>query len=201
MSLFLSSFLSFILLYKYWAIFAITFAASFLLPLPMNAILVAMGAFSSQGYLSGWFALSLTVLTNVLADSFGFFLTWRYGQVIIDRLIPKWDGKVFSVEKYLRRYAFGTIFLTRIAGPFAPYVNFLSGLIGVPYMKFVLADFLGNAIGAMFFFAAGYILGNYWQTFLSDTWLVTIVVSVLFVLYVIYKAVLRKRKNNEVDMI
>ena len=196
MTLFLSSFLSFILLYKYWAIFVITFAASFLLPIPMNAIITAMGAFASQGYLNGPFALSLTILTNVLADSFGFYLTHHYGQIIIDKLIPKWDGKVFSVEKYLRRYAFGTVFLTRIAGPFAPYVNFLSGLIGVPYLKFLIADFLGNAIGAIFFFVAGYILGNYWQTFLNDIWIVTIVITVLFVIYVLYKTLMRKKKDE-----
>jgi membrane protein DedA with SNARE-associated domain len=134
----------------------------------------------------------------VLADSFGFFLTYRYGQVIIDKLITKWDGKIFSVEKYLRKYAFGTVFLTRIAGPFAPYVNFLSGLIGVPYSKFVIADFLGNAIGAIFFFVAGYILGNYWQVFLNDTWIVTIVITILFIGYVVYKTVIKKKKSAEV---
>ena len=79
MTLFLSSFLSFILLYKYWAILAITFVASFILPLPMNAIIVAMGAFSSQGYLSGPFALSLTVLTNVSTRS-DFFLRISMGK-------------------------------------------------------------------------------------------------------------------------
>ena len=119
--------------------------------LPMNAIIIAMGAFASQGYLNGPLALSLTVLTNVLADSFGFFLTYHYGQVIIDKLIPKWDGKLLVSREYLRKYAFGTSFLTRIAGPFIPYVDFLSGLIGVPYLKFLIADFLGNAIGAIFF--------------------------------------------------
>ena len=196
MTLFLSSFLSFILLYKYWAIFVIVFSASFLLPLPMNAILVAMGAFASQGFLNGPLALSFTVGTNVLADSFGFYLTHRYGQIIIDKLIPKWDGKIFSIEKHLRKYAFGTVFLTRIAGPFAPYVNFLSGLIGVNYYKFLLADFLGNAIGAVFFFVAGYVMGNYWQAFLDDTWLVTAVISVIFIVYVIYKTVIKKKADK-----
>ncbi len=197
MTLFLSSFLSFILLYKYWAIFVIIFSASFLLPLPANAIITAMGAFASQGYLNAPCALSLTVVTNVCADSFGFFLTYRYGQVVINKLIPKWSGKFFNIEKYLRQYAFGTVFLTRIAGPFAPYVNFLSGLIGVPYPKFVLADFLGNGIGALFFFAAGYILGNYWQVFLDDIWIVTIVVTVIFVIYVIYKAKIKKKLDSQ----
>lgn len=196
MILFLSSFLSFILLYKYWAIFIIIFSASFLLPLPANAILVAMGAFSSQGYLNGPYALSLTIATNVFADSFGFYLTYKYGNIIIEKLIPKWDRKIFDIEKYLRNYAFGTVFLTRIAGPFAPYVNFLSGLIGVRYYKFLLADFLGNAIGAIFFFVAGYILGNYWQSFINDTWLVSAAVFVIFVIYVIYKTIRRRRNKN-----
>ena len=130
------------------------------------------------------------------SDSFGFFLTHKYGQIIIDKLIPKWDGKIFNIEKNLRNYAFGTIFLTRVAGPFAPYVNFLSGLIAVKYYKFLLADFLGNAIGAIFFFVIGYALGNYWQAFLDDTWLVTAIISVLFVAYVIYKTIIKKRAEK-----
>jgi len=194
MNLFLSSFLSYVLLYKYWALFLIVLSSSFLLPLPTNAILVATGAFASQGYMNIYAILFLTIVVNVLTDSFAFFLTYRYGQIIIDKLIPKWDGKVFSIEKYLRNYAFGTVFLTRIAGPFAPYVNFLSGFIGVKFYNFLTADFLGNTFGTVFFVIAGYILGNYWEVFIDDTWLITLAIFILLLIYFAYKYYSQKKK-------
>jgi len=197
MNLFLSSFLSFVLLYKYWALFIIVLSSSFLLPLPTNTILVATGAFASQGYMDISVILFLAIIVNVLTDCFAFFLTYRYGKIIIDKFIPKWDGKVFSVEKYLRNYAFGTIFLTRIAGPFAPYVNFLSGLIGVRFKKFLLADFLGNTIGTIFFVSAGYVLGNYWEIFIDDIWLITLAIFVLLLIYFAYKFYSEKKENQK----
>ncbi len=193
MTLFLSSFLSFILLYKYWGLFLIAFSSAFILPIPENTVLVACGAFASQGYMNVYIVILITIIGTVLADCFGFFLTYRYGNIVIDKLIPKWDKKIFDIEKHLRNYAFGTIFLTKIAGPFAPYVNFLSGLIGVPFHKFLFADILGNAVGDVFFVLAGYILGNYWQLFIDDTWLASAVVFVIFIIYIIYKTMQRKK--------
>ncbi len=186
MSALLSGFLSFILLYKYWAIFLIICSASFILPLPANAILVALGAFASQGYLSLWGVLITAIMTNIGTDCFAYFLTHRYGKSVLDRLLIRLDGKLAVLEKNLRTYAFGTIFLTRIAGPFAPYVNFLSGLIGVPFSKFLLADVIGNAPSISFFVLSGYILGNHWQDFLANISLIGGIVIGCFGLYLIY---------------
>ena len=52
MTAILSALLSYLLLYKYFAIFVLVFAGSFIVPLPGNAMLFAMGAFSSQGYMN-----------------------------------------------------------------------------------------------------------------------------------------------------
>lgn len=196
MNIFLSSFLSFILLYKYWALFLIIFSSSFLLPLPANTILLAMGAFASQGYTNVFIVLFLSIGTNVLADCFGFFLTYKYGKVVMDKLMKRWDGAFLRIERYLRTYAFGTVFLTRIVGPFAPYVNFLSGLIGVPFLRFFIADILGNSIGISFFVIAGYILGNYWEKFVDDIWVIGAIVFVIFLLYLGYKTIAQRRARR-----
>ena len=195
MNLFLSSLLSFVLLYKYWALSVIIFSGALILPFPANALLVAMGAFASQGYANIFVVLFLAIFTNVLGDCFGFFLTYKYGQKIIDKFIPQWDAKIFHVEKFLRNYAFGTIFLTRIAGPFEPYVNFLSGVIGVSFRKFLLAGFLGNTLSIAFFVVAGYILGNYWQEFINDMWVIGAAVFIMFLIYLAYKTI-KKRQTK-----
>ena len=49
MSSILSPLLSFLLLYKYVGLLVFTFADAVILPLPGNTILLATGAFASQG--------------------------------------------------------------------------------------------------------------------------------------------------------
>ena len=184
MSLFLSATLSFILLYKYLAVFIIIFMGAFLVPLPGNTVIIAAGAFSSQGYMHLSFVFLLILTTNISADILGFSLTHKYGEKILLFFHIKRDGKLVSVEKKLREFAFGTIFLTRLAGPFGPTVNFVSGLIGVPMKKFLAADLLGNVTDITLFLGLGYFLGNYWQSVLGYIWIMGCICVVLFLLYV-----------------
>lgn len=50
----LSSLPSYVLLYKYVAIALVVYSGAVILPLPANAMLLAVGAFASQGYFSFW---------------------------------------------------------------------------------------------------------------------------------------------------
>lgn len=193
---FLSLSLSYLLLYKYFALFILVLAGSFILPLPGNAILFASGAFSSQGYMNVWAVLFLSVLTNVSTDCFAYYLTYRYGEKIFKWLNIKRGPNFLKIEKRLSNFAGGTVFLTRLAGPFGPYVNFLSGFLEVSFKKFLTFDILGNSSGAVFFVFLGYILGNYWQDFLNNIWFGTVICSIVLIIYIIIKNFLIKKKNQ-----
>ena len=80
MSNFVALLLSFLLLYKYWALFAVIFVAAVLVPLPTNSVLLAAGAFASQGYFSFWLSLAVAVGANIAGDCFDYFLARRYGR-------------------------------------------------------------------------------------------------------------------------
>ncbi|MBU6370454.1 MAG: VTT domain-containing protein [Patescibacteria group bacterium] len=194
MTAFVSTFLSFVLLYKYWAIALIVASSALILPLPTNIVIVAAGAFASQGYLNLTGVIADAIIANIATDCIVFYFCRHYAERIFDRWIKKWDGKFMAIERRLRTYAFGTVFLTRIAGPFAPYVNFVAGIIGVRAAVFIVADILGNALAFLFFASAGYFLGNYWQDFTNDIWIITAAVVVAFIAYLAWKIV-RKRKD------
>lgn len=162
--------------------------------MPLNEMILAAGAFASMGYINVLAVILISLFMNILADIFGYFLTYKYGDGILKLLRIKKDDNFFKVKKYLENYAYGTIFFCKIVGPFGPSVNFLSGLIRIPFKKFLLFDFLGNATDVIFFVLAGYLLGNYWQKFVSDLWIFAIVPIVIFVGYLVYKTRFRNLK-------
>ena len=183
MSSLLTLFLSYILLYKYATLITFTFLGAFLLPLPLNTAYFAVGAFASQGYFNILNVWLVAYAVNVLSDFLGYFVTYRYGKDILKILHIKPENKNFvKVEKWLREYSGETIFFTRLTTPFASLVNFMSGLIGVPFKKFAFLDMTGNFIDVSFFVLAGYFLGNYWEEFLKNIQYLGTLIFIIFIL-------------------
>ena len=52
MNVILTAILSYLLLYRYFALFAITFLSALIAPLPSNTSMLASGAFAEQGFLN-----------------------------------------------------------------------------------------------------------------------------------------------------
>jgi membrane protein DedA with SNARE-associated domain len=195
MILFGSSLLSFILLYKYWALFLIVYLGAILVPWPVNLMLVAVGAFSSQGYFNFWISLAVAVVANTLGDLTDYGVTRYFGERVI-RLLQLHRFRFFHhLQEELRTDAAVTVFLTRFAGSLSSITNFLAGLVGVPFKTFFTFDLLANIIepfGALFL---GYLVGNYWSDFSNLLSLIAgifAVVVLLFVLLRIYKRITKK---------
>lgn len=196
MPYFLSFFFSYILLYKYITLVSFVFIGTFLIPLPLNIMFFVVGAFSSQGYFNVFVCWIVAFLTNVLSDLLGFFLTNKYGEEIFKTLhIDTKNPKFLKIEKWLMEYSSETIFFTRITGPFAPTVNFLSGLVGVPFKKFLLYDIAGNFVDVSFFIFAGYFLGNFWQDFLKNTQYISLFIFLVFILFLLFRFYKKKLSN------
>ena len=187
MNTILATSLSFLLLYKYWAFLVIIFLGAFILPLPDNLIFLATGAFASQGYFNITIVLILALLTTVGSDMLGYFLTKIFGPEIF-RIFHVKEKYVKKIEHYVNDYTGVTIFLTRIAGPFGPAVNFIAGLIEVPWQKFLLYDVLGNLVDIVIYVVAGYLLGNYWLEYSNQIGVVVAVLgSILIVAFILMK--------------
>src|SRR5262249_21568251 len=76
----LNPILSYVLLYKYATIALVVYFAAVILPLPSNAMLLAVGAFASQGYFNFWAALATAVIANTLGDLTDYAITRRWGE-------------------------------------------------------------------------------------------------------------------------
>lgn len=159
-------FLSFLLLYKYGALFIIAFVAAFAIPIPASTTLLAAGAFASQGYLQLGWVIVAAVGGNVLGDVVGYILARRYGEGVLHHLGL---GRVLRSHRYgqLKRYIYdypeSLIYFTRFLTEAGPGVNILSGLSGVPMRTFLFFDVLGEISYVLLNVFLGYSLGTQWE--------------------------------------
>ena len=193
MNYFLTELLSFLLLYKYVGLFLIIYSSAIIVPWPENTILLAAGAFASQGYFNPELTFTVALVANVLGDVTDYGLTriWGY-RVIKEHHLTKYSY-INRLRHYVREHAGLTIFATRFTGTIGPLVNFLAGLIGVSFGRFLAFDILGNALDIGIFVVAGYVLGSVWQSFSGIAEIIGWIVLVLFLIYMVIGIIRKKR--------
>jgi membrane protein DedA with SNARE-associated domain len=195
----LNSLLAYVLLYRYWTIAAVVYSAAVILPLPSNAMLLAVGAFASQGYFNFWGVLATAVIANVAGDLTDYGITRHWGDRVV-RLLHLHKFKLYSqLQEELRTDAAITVFMTRFAGSLSPIAALLAGLVGVPFNTFLINDFLGNLIEPFVALGIGYVVGNYWDSFSNLLELIAAIVAVaiiMFVLFRIYRRMMRKYEGE-----
>ncbi len=181
----ISPLLSYLLLYKYAALAVFVYAAALLLPLPSNALLLAVGAFSGQGYFNFWIALAVAVIANTLGDLTGYAITRQYGAAVTHALRIDKIKFFDQLQTELREDAAITVLTTRFAGWLSPAANFLAGLVKVPFGTFLLYDFIGNFIEPAAALTIGRIVGDYWSDFSNLLELVAAIIAVCVVLFIL----------------
>ncbi|HVM76756.1 MAG TPA: DedA family protein [Candidatus Paceibacterota bacterium] len=190
---FLSPLLSFVLLYKYVSIALIVYTSAVILPLPTNAMLLAVGAFASHGYFNYWIVLPLAVIANCLGDLTDYGITRLWGTRVI-RVLRLNKIKFFNqLAEELRTDAAVTVFTTRFAGNLSPIAALLAGLVEVPLGTFLFYDFLGNVIEPGAALTIGYAVGDYWNDFSNILSLIAGIVAasiVIFILARIYRRIM-----------
>ncbi len=170
MNTLITTILPFLLLYKYWALFCITFIAAFFLPIPPGTIIMASAAFAFQGYFDLGWVLLVATLGNIAGDNAGYWLARIYGKTFLSKV---GFGKVLASARYqkieqgvLKRPGF-IIFISRFEVFTNLAVNLIAGLGKVPYYKFLLFEVIGEVFQVVLYGTIGYIFGSNWQALSS----------------------------------
>jgi membrane protein DedA with SNARE-associated domain len=183
----LNPLLSYLLLYKYVALFIIVYTGAIMVPFPVNAMLLALGAFASQGYFSFWASLVIAVTANTLGDLTDYGIARKYGEWVIHKL--RFDKVRFFIrlKEELRTDAAVTVFVTRFAGSMSSISNFLAGWVKVPFMTFFTFDLLGNIIEPGVALSLGYLVGNYWSDFSNLLSIIAGIAAVCIILFILLR--------------
>jgi membrane protein DedA with SNARE-associated domain len=152
-------------------IFALTlFLGAVGLPVGASLMVIAVGAFSQQGYFD-WGVMSvLGLLGALLGDALSFGMGF-YGRDWAQRKFgasPAWR----NTRAYFEKRAWGTIFFTRfLVTALAIPTNLIAGGSGYPFRRFMFYDALGEIMWIVLYGGLGYIFGSQWETvneFLSN---------------------------------
>lgn len=161
-----ASFLSFILLYKYVALFIVMFVAALVFPLPSSTSLIAASAFSSQGYLNFYLVLLVGISANIIGDNIGFFLARKFGRNILKHRFFRRLGmspKLAALENYIQEHPRSTVFFSRFLTEIGPLVNLLAGLSKIPYRQYLLYEASGEIVDVFLYAVAGFVFADKWE--------------------------------------
>lgn len=195
MSYFLAPLLSYVLLYKYAMLFAVVFSAAVVLPLPVNTLMVAVGAFASQGYFSFSLSLAVAVAANAAGDLVDYLIVRRYKRLPFLRKRER-SPWIVRLEGYVRTHAGFTVFVTRFVGSVSVVTNALAALAGVSVGTFLVFDVLGNLADFFVVTSFGFLVGSYWEQYSGLMSTVGAILLVSLVLFLAAKAVARRRENG-----
>jgi membrane protein DedA with SNARE-associated domain len=193
----LQAILSFLLLYKYAALFAITFAASVALPLPSAASVMASAAFASQGYFSMPWVIIVASLGNILGDVFAYVVIRRYGKAALYKIglrkVPD-SLELKVIEDYVKRWPGLIIFFSRFEVWATLTVNIISGLGKIAAGVYLTYVVIGEATEVLMYSGIGYIFGNNWQTIntLLGKFFVVISLGIAVLIIISYKKFIRR---------
>ena len=131
-------------------------------PFPGTLIIVAVGAFCRQGFLSWPITGLVAFICVVLGDGVSYSMGYYTRESILRRFSasPQWN----RAEKSFQNWGGMSIFLTRflITGIAVP-VNLLAGTGRFPFKRFLMYDLAGEAIWVFGYGGLGYLFGTQWE--------------------------------------
>jgi len=148
----------------------IVFLGALGIPFPATVIVIAVGAFCRQGFLS-WHSTGLIGLTCVVL---GDCLSYAMGYYAREPVLRRFRGSAnwLQAENTFQRWGGMSIVFTRfLITAIAVPVNLLAGTGNFPFRHFLLYDLAGEAIWIFGYGGLGYLFSTQWEpvsAFLSN---------------------------------
>jgi membrane-associated protein len=202
MDFLVQAFIPYILLYKYWALFVITFLAASSLPIPAGTLLVASSAFASQGYFNIATLLFVVVVANLLGDNLLYWLSRLYGKKFLAKF--SLTNKILKssnynlIEKNIAKRPGLVILLSRFEVISTLTINIICGLSKVSYRKFLIFEIIGTFANVIFYTIIGYSFGSSWQAVnkLIGDFTIVFFLLIALVISLFWKNVIKKLNEN-----
>jgi membrane protein DedA with SNARE-associated domain len=179
--------LSWILIYRYQAVFAISFLSSMGVPLPAGGSIVAGAAFAYQGYLNIYWLIFVGVAGNVIGDLTMYWLMRRYGKKVLRKIgLKKFaDSPLLqNVEETVNTYSALVIIASRFQDQATTLINIISGLGKMRVKRFFLFISIGDFLQILFYAAIGFLFADNWQAIYGATGRFSWVIALLMALIV-----------------
>ncbi len=155
------------------------------IPLPGEIMLVSASVAASQGIVNPWLLGSIAALGAVVGDSVGYAVGKRYGTSLLVKLgrkAPKHFGpeRVARAERAFDRWGAWAVFGGRFVAVLRILAGPLSGVLGMPYGKFLVANATGGVVWAGTVTTVSYVFGLVAEQWIRQfSWFVLAVAAVI----------------------
>lgn len=148
--------------YGVWVVAMSAFVSCLAVPVPTALVMLAAGAFAASEDLSLWQVWLAGWLAALAGDNTGYqlgrwggapFLSWLGSRTGRAALIARGEALVRD------RGGLGVFFSTWLVAPLGPWVNVVSGAMGLPRWRFAIWDTAGETIWVSGYVLLGYAFG------------------------------------------
>ena len=195
----------------YLGVLLVVILEGFIAPIPSQMVIPFVGFVASQGSFNIFIAI-LVVTVGIHLGTLPFYFIGLWGENFIQRFLRKYGRYIFLFEDDLEkgyeafeRYGSGIIFFGRFVPVIRSVISLPAGAARMNFGIFTLFTFLGSLIYASILCGAGYLLGENWEivTVYIEKYenVVTVVLGILFVLYVIrgVTTIIKQSKESQKD--
>lgn len=204
MTAILEALLSYVLLYKYVALFGIFFLSSVGIPLPTVPVLIAGAVFGAEGYLNLGAIFAVATLGSVSGDMILYWVALKVGERIVDHHLFKHHFSHFNRERIIQgihKHPFLIIVGSRLVGLTTIVINLVLGILKFSWKQFLLFDVIGEAASTALYMTIGYYLGNDWEYITPYLERIVVVVFIIFVVVVGWQArKMHQRRHDTLEL-
>lgn len=179
--------LSLLLVYKYAALFVITFLGSLGFPVPAAPSTIAASAFAGQGFLNIFWVMVFGSAGNIGGDVALYWLVRLYGREALYwlRLRKLADSPALhDVEATANTYSALVIIASRFQVQATALVNVIAGLGKMRFRRFAWLVCVGEILQMAFYVSLGYLFAGTWQTVYAAvgkfSWIIALGLSIFF---------------------
>lgn len=134
------------------------------LPIPEEVAIVAAGILSAQELLDPWLALSACLVGALLGDSVMYAIGYHWGHGLL-KAHPRFAHLLHAereekFEQMIQRHGLKVLFVARFMVGVRSPVYLASGVLRIPYRRFLLMDLFCATVVVSLFFGVSYLFGN-----------------------------------------
>lgn len=135
----------------YGAVLIVVGVESLGVPLPGEIVLMSAALLASQGYVDPAIVWAAGAAGAIIGDSLGYALGHHYGYKLLDRLalwFPRHvnERMIKLAKKVFYRHGIKVVFSGRFIAILRIFTGPLSGILKLPYKRFLLANAFGGVV-------------------------------------------------------
>ncbi|MBI3671437.1 DedA family protein [Candidatus Azambacteria bacterium] len=183
---------------SYWVIFSVSLleAVVFIgILIPGTTLLMIVGFLIYQNYIDPFDSAFLALLGAVLGDLVSFLLgiyaikKYELKKLAnIDKVLDKKNYLGYG-EKFFKKHGGKSVFFGRFVGMVRPFIPFIAGTSGMPFVKFMYFNIAGAILWVLVYISVGYLFGGSVDVIVSkakkvEHTLLVIVTLLILILYI-----------------